>query len=154
MLPKDVFEASFLLLSRCPKRVSKEIANTFNWKTIHYSWLKPLLNPLSSPFHLYGGNLLPPQLTEIALFQHTVPDTHKFPLDARIRIASHARIRIASHRMRGNARMCEHSHRMRENARICAPKMRTYVRIRIACAHMRAFASHVRKCAHYDAKDA
>ena len=89
----------------------------------------------------------------------TVPDTHKFPLDARIRIASHARIRIASHRMRGNTRMCEHSHRTRE--------MRAYARIRIPCAHvrafasharkcahMRAFASHARKCAHYDAKDA
>ena len=62
----------------------------------------------------------------------TVPDTHKFPLDARIRIESHARTRIASHRMRGNARMCEHSH--------CMPEMRAYARIRIACAEMRAYA--------------
>ena len=30
MLSKDVSEASFLLLSHYPKRVSKEIANTFN----------------------------------------------------------------------------------------------------------------------------
>ena len=82
---------------------------------------------------------------------HTVPDTHKFPLDARIRIASHARIRIASHRiacgeMRACASIriacakCAHSHQMRENARIriaCA-EMRAYARIRIACAEMRA----------------
>ena len=62
----------------------------------------------------------------------TVPDTHKFPLDARIRIASHARIRIASHR-------------------IACGEMRACASIRIACAkcaHMRAFASHARKCAH------
>ena len=76
----------------------------------------------------------------------TVPDTHKFPLDARIRIASHARIRIASHRMWGNARLCEHSHRMREmrafasHARKCAHShsMRGNARIPIACAEMRA----------------
>ena len=70
MLPKDVFEASSLLLSHYPDRVSKEIANTFNWKTNHYSWLKQLLNPLSSHFYLYEGNFLPPRLTAIALFQH------------------------------------------------------------------------------------
>ena len=82
---------------------------------------------------------------------YTVPDTHKFPLDARIRIASHARIRITSHRiacgeMRACASIriacakCAHSHPMRENARIRIPcaKMRTYARIRIACAEMRA----------------
>ena len=67
---KDIFEASFLLLSYYPKPVSKKIANTFNWKTTHYSWLKQLLNPLPSPFHLYGGNFLPPLLMAIALFQH------------------------------------------------------------------------------------
>ena len=32
MLSKDIFEASFLLLSHYPKRVSKEIANIYNWK--------------------------------------------------------------------------------------------------------------------------
>ena len=63
MLPKDIFEAYFLLWSHCPKRVSIEIGNTFNWKTTHYSSLKQLLNPLLSPFYLYGGNFLPPQLT-------------------------------------------------------------------------------------------
>ena len=83
----------------------------------------------------------------------TVPDTHKFPLDARIRIASHARIRIALHRIASHAgkcahvrafashaRKCAHSHRMRENARICAHshRMRGNARIRIACAEMRA----------------
>ena len=63
---------------------------------------------------------------------YTVPDTHKFPLDARIRIALHARIRIASHR-------------------IACGEMRACASLRIACAkcaHMRAFASHARKCAH------
>ena len=75
-------------------------------------------------------------------YDGTVLDTHKFPLDARIRIASHARIRIASHRMRGNARMCEHSHRMCEMRAFA--EMHAYVRIRMACAHMRAFASHAR----------
>ena len=30
MLPKDVFEASFLLLSHYPELVFKKIANTFN----------------------------------------------------------------------------------------------------------------------------
>ena len=70
MLPKDVFEASFLLLSHYPELVFRKIANTFNWKTTHYSWLKQLLNPLSSPFYLYEGNFLPPQLTAMALFQH------------------------------------------------------------------------------------
>ena len=88
-----------------------------------------------------------------ATVPNTVPDTHKFPLDARIRIASHARIRIASHRiacgeMRACASIriacakCAHSHRMRKNARIriaCAG-MRAYARIRIACAEMRAYA--------------
>ena len=44
-----------------------------HWKTTHYSWLKQLLNPLSSPFHLHGGNFLPPQLTTMALFQHINP---------------------------------------------------------------------------------
>ena len=81
----------------------------------------------------------------------TVPDTHKFPLDARIRIAWHARIRIASHAGKcahvrafathaRNARICAHSHRMRGNARICAHlhRMRENARIRIACAEMRA----------------
>ena len=86
----------------------------------------------------------------------TVPDTHKFPLDARIRIASHARIRIASHRIAShagkcahvrafashgrNARICAHSHVMRENARICehSHRMRGNARICIACAEMRA----------------
>ena len=82
---------------------------------------------------------------EGTLSLYTVPDTHKFPLDARIRIASHARIRIASHRKRGNARMCEHSHRMREmrayaRIRIACMRMRAYARIRIACAEMRAYA--------------
>ena len=60
-------------LTYYPKPVSKEIANTFNWKTTHYSWLKQLLNPLPSPFHLYGDHFLPPQLTAIALFQHINP---------------------------------------------------------------------------------
>ena len=73
MLYKDIFEASFLFLSHYPKRVSKEIANTFNLKTTHYLWLQPLLNPLSSPFHLHGGNFLPPELTVTALFQHINP---------------------------------------------------------------------------------
>ena len=58
------------LFSHYPEWVSKEIANTFNWKTTHYLWLKQLLNPLSSPFYLYKGNFLPPQLTAITLFQH------------------------------------------------------------------------------------
>ena len=70
MLPKDVFEASFSFLSHYTELVFKKIANTFNWKTTHYSWLKQLLNPLSSPFYLYEGNFLPPRLTAIALFQH------------------------------------------------------------------------------------
>ena len=85
---------------------------------------------------------------DVVFLLSTVPDTHKFPLDARIRIASHARIRIASHRiacgeMRACASIriacakCAHSHRMRGNARI-----------RIVCAEMRAFASYARKCAH------
>ena len=56
-----------------PKPVSKDIANTSNCKTTHYSWLKQLLNPLLWPFHLYGGNLMPTQLTAIALFQHIYP---------------------------------------------------------------------------------
>ena len=73
MLSKDIFEASVLLWSHYPKRVSREIANTFNWKTTNYSWLKELFNPLSSPLHLYGGNYLPPQLAAIALFQHINP---------------------------------------------------------------------------------
>ena len=89
----------------------------------------------------------------------TVPDTHKFPLDARIRIASHARIRIASHRIAcgemracasiriacakcAHSQKCAHSHRMRGNASICAHshRMRWNARIRIACAGMRAYA--------------
>ena len=70
MLSKDIFEASFVLLSHYPKRVSKEIANTLNWKTTHYSWFKQLLNSHPSPFDLHGGNFLPPQLTSLAPFQH------------------------------------------------------------------------------------
>ena len=50
--------------------VFKKIANTFNWKTTHYLWLKQLLNTLSTPFYLLEGNFLPPQHTAIALFQH------------------------------------------------------------------------------------
>ena len=73
ILSKDIFEASFLLWSHYPKRVSKEIANTFNLKTTNYSWLKQLLNPLSSPFYLYGGNFLPLQFKAIALYQHINP---------------------------------------------------------------------------------
>ena len=73
MSSKDIFEASFLLWSHYPKRVSKEIVNTSNWKTTNYPWWKQLLNPLSSPFHSYGSNFLPPQLTAIALFQHINP---------------------------------------------------------------------------------
>ena len=67
MLPKDVFEAFLLRPSHYPEPLSKEIANTCNWKTTNSSWSKQLLNPLSSPFHLYGGNFLSPQLTAIAL---------------------------------------------------------------------------------------
>ena len=81
------------------------------------------------------------------ILEHTVPDTHKFPLDARIRIASHAHIRIAcahsTHRMRGNASI---SHRMRGNARICQ-HFRAYAHIRIACAKMRAYACISIACA-------
>ena len=42
-------------------------------KIIHYSWLKQLWNPLSSPFYLYGGNFLLPQLTSIAFFEQINP---------------------------------------------------------------------------------
>ena len=73
MLPNDVFEACFLLSIHYPKRASKEIDDTFNWKTTHYSWLKELLNPHSSIFYLYGGNFLSPLLTAIAFFQHINP---------------------------------------------------------------------------------
>ena len=94
----------------------------------------------------------------------TVPDTHKFPLDARIRIASHARIRIASHRiacgeMRACASIriacakCAHMRAFASHAQKCA-YMRAFASHARKCAHMRAFASHARKCAHYDAKDA
>ena len=69
MLSEDTFEASCLLLSHYLQRVS----NNFNWKTTYYSWLKQLLIPLPPPFHLYGGNSLPPQLTATALFQHINP---------------------------------------------------------------------------------
>ena len=75
----------------------------------------------------------------------TVPDTHKFPLDARIRIASHARIRIASHRIAcGEMRACA-------SIRIACAKcahMRPFASHARKCALMRAFASHARKCAH------
>ena len=60
-------------------------------------------------------------ITGFFLLYHTVPDTHKVPLDANIRIALHAnaRVRIASQHIRGNASICAHSHRMRKNERIC-----------------------------------
>ena len=101
--------------------------------------------------------------TDIETFD-TVPDTHKFPLEARIRIASHARIRIASHRiacgeMRACASIriactkCAHMHAFTSRARRCA-HMRAFASHARKCAHMRAFASHASKCAHYDAEDA
>ena len=98
---------------------------------IHIHWFLTIGDPCKS--------FLSRKSWELAIFGFTlgyiiatVPDTHKFPLDARIRIASHARIRIASHR-------------------IACGEMRACASIRIACAkcaHMRAFASHAWKCAH------
>ena len=82
-------------------------------------------------------------LVDLVIWEYTLPVAssmyrhvrHKFPLDARIRIASHAgkcahvrefasharnaRICAHSHPMRENARLCAHSHPMRKNAHIC-----------------------------------
>ena len=68
VIQRHIWIIFFLLLSHYPKPVSEEIANAFDWKTTYCSLLKQLLDPLSSPIHLYGGNFLPPQLTAIAPF--------------------------------------------------------------------------------------
>ena len=48
------------------------------------------------------------------MWTSTVPDTHKFPIDARIRIAPHP--------MHGNGRICEHSPHMCGSAHITDAK--------------------------------
>ena len=68
------------------------------------------------------------------LNEYILPDTHKFPLDAHIR--------IASHRMR--TRKCAHMRTFASRAQKCT-QMRAYAHIR---EHMRAFAWHARLCAH------
>ena len=73
MLSKDIFEASFYFYSIILNRYLKRLLVLPIEKQPPYSWLKQLLNPLPSRFHLYGGNFLPPQLTAIALFQHINP---------------------------------------------------------------------------------
>ena len=115
--PKSNFSLGLIIKSKLQKHITCAYGKKSWFSAVSYSKWPP------------GGDIW-----FFCFWTPTVPDTHKFPLDARIRIASHARIRIASYRMRGNARMCEHSHRMRE--------MRTYARIHIACAKMRAFESH------------
>ena len=61
----------FLLLFHYPEMASKEIENTFNWTTIHCTWLIPLLNVYSSTFYLFGGHLVHPLLRAIAFLAAT-----------------------------------------------------------------------------------